>query len=489
MFNTLTSHAEICSDVCEKIQQPHVRFDIGALAPFDAMKVVLEQAIYARYLLATSGLTRTVKELIDNSVYMLSLLPKNTIPVTHALHSVYDLGIDCIKFVLRDITNGIECPGVSYQDFYLIFNQPDTQKYPNFIYTCSMTEVFLTEFLSFVFGYFDSERYPEKELLECAMYIPSAEVKQNYDPNVNSSLNDDYGVVIALTPRAMTSFDLVRNGNCNLANFFKSFNMSNYSVDDIVVLIAAFDIDHDQYVMTNYRNTPVLRMASIAYDMVRSSKRHHKSGNGAVDFDDFMRMFIEQVKNGRLKTVQEYGLFGELLQYAGIEQPIVEYFMKPVDKITAMEAFAFRNSLYANLVQDRFISGMEALDETGAETDEVSGDTEGMNEPDSNSSTDDIVTDGNTEDQSLDNKSADDKPLDPKMMLFEVMNKSGTMSEYIYRELIARRISNILKNPPENVMPNDLILMKRWRSRWLYLASHSSLKDFLSKLSIRLSDG
>ena len=79
-------------------------------------------------------------------------------------------------------------------------------------------------------------------------------------------------------------------------------------------------------------------------------------------------------------------------------------------------------------------------------------------------------------------------PLDPKMMLLELANPTQSMSDYIYREMVARRISYIIKNPPENALPNDILMLKRWRSRWLYLASIACLRDFLSRVSIRLSD-
>ena len=72
--------------------------------------------------------------------------------------------------------------------------------------------------------------------------------------------------------------------------------------------------------------------------------------------------------------------------------------------------------------------------------------------------------------------------------MLELAGTKETLSDYIFRETVARRISNLLKNPPENAMPNDLLTLKRWKSRWLFLASVACIRDFLTRISLRLSD-
>ena len=62
------------------------------------------------------------------------------------------------------------------------------------------------------------------------------------------------------------------------------------------------------------------------------------------------------------------------------------------------------------------------------------------------------------------------------------------MSDYLYREIVAQRIGTLIKNPPRNAHPNDILMLKRWRSRWLYLASVACLRDFLTRISLRLSN-
>ena len=73
-------------------------------------------------------------------------------------------------------------------------------------------------------------------------------------------------------------------------------------------------------------------------------------------------------------------------------------------------------------------------------------------------------------------------------MILELAGPNESMKDYVFRDTIAKRIVNTLKNPPENASPNDLIMLKRWLSRWLYLASVACLRDFLTRLSLRLSD-
>jgi hypothetical protein len=156
------------------------------------------------------------------------------------------------------------------------------------------------------------------------------------------------------------------------------------------------------------------------------------------------------IKTGHLGAVKDTELFGELLTKIGEHQDIVNYFTKPITKISATEALAFRTSVYADIVSDRFSPGCESMEEE-------------------------------------EDNSKVQPEIDPSKMLLELAKPSEPMSDYIYRETVSRRISNLLKSPPENAMPNDLLMLKRWRSRWLYLASISCLRDFLTRVSLRLS--
>lgn len=144
---------------------------------------------------------------------------------------------------------------------------------------------------------------------------------------------------------------------------------------------------------------------------------------------------------------------------------------------------------------------MEAIDDTESTTDEEdvkSEDSQENEEEDtSEESKDDTTESDSNEDTDSDNQDEVEKTqkqdihkpsIDPTMMLLEMASPDETLSDYIFRETVSMRIDNFLKNPPENASPNDLLMLKRWRSSWMWLTSISCLKDFLTRLSLRLSN-
>jgi hypothetical protein len=148
---------------------------------------------------------------------------------------------------------------------------------------------------------------------------------------------------------------------------------------------------------------------------------------------------------------------------------------------------------------------MEAVDDIGSTTDDNgqdasgAGDTQSDTQPaDQNEGAD--KTEAPAEDANATDQPGEDKEelkkgkelhrptIDPEKMLLEMASTSETLSDYIFRETVSKRIDNVLKNPPENARPNDLMMLKRWRSSWLWLTSISCLRDFLTRLSLRLSN-
>jgi hypothetical protein len=184
------------------------------------------------------------------------------------------------------------------------------------------------------------------------------------------------------------------------------------------------------------------------------------------------------------------GLFGELLSRMGEDSGIVNYLTKPVETITASEAMSFRRSVYANLIQERIV-GVEAAEDTPPDaTAEDAGEADPTATDEASTEDPSMPTDGAMESpEDEQDEGSDAKPqIDPEKMLLEIAKPGEPMSDYIYRDMIARRIANILRNPPENAKPNDLLMLKRWRSRWLYLASVATLRDFLTRVSLRLTN-
>ena len=140
----------------------------------------------------------------------------------------------------------------------------------------------------------------------------------------------------------------------------------------------------------------------------------------------------------------------------------------------------------------------DTTDDTDVGTSDETTDTETNSEDDTDLDTDNSTGDlgGTDEMNSMDSKEDNDKPtkkvkpqIDPSKMLLEISNpQNEVMSDYLYREIVAQRIGTLIKNPPRNAHPNDIIMLKRWRSRWLYLASVACLRDFLTRISLRLSN-
>ena len=465
-----------------------VQFNIKALHPFDAMKVVLEQAIYANYLLNYASSTHTVLDIIKNTQKLLWQLPSRLSYDNVALSSLYENGMAIARAILDcDVRQdkSLSLDPRDCKDLYAIFNQPVMKKYINREYVPTIVESFLTVWISARYGVYDTEVYPNAILPEAVLLIPSAVVVKNYNPLKATSQHNEYGIVINLSPRVFGEFTLGKKAR-DLSDFVALFDMGAHTLDSLIALFASFSIDHDQYVMTNAAGYHGFTMADVCFDLVTGSSFVNQDSAGLFQVRDsyvFFEAIKRQVSAGRLRMVEDCELFGELLRKTGADQELINYFIKPISLISAAEAFAFRNSEYALFMDDRFVAGMAALDETSGDDTTA---TEETTDP-APEGTDPAATDSEFSEEPT--SAEEEKPqIDPKMMLLELVKPSETMSDYLFRELVSRRIGSILKNPPENAMPNDLLMLKRWRSRWIYLASVACLRDFLTRVSIRLSD-
>jgi hypothetical protein len=217
----------------------------------------------------------------------------------------------------------------------------------------------------------------------------------------------------------------------------------------------------------------------------------------------------DMILKGQLQSDIDGELFGELLARIGENSDLVNYFKKPITVVSATEALAFRGSVFAEFLPDKIEAGLEAMDEKDQDSDESDNENDSTGEDaDAETSNDDTSADTGDDTETTPDEGSTDtaetttpepekkdqsaekvRPqIDPGKMLLELANPTDSMSDYIYRETVSRRIASILKNPPENAMPNDLLMLKRWRSRWLYLASIACLRDFLTRVSLRISN-
>lgn len=346
------------------------------------------------------------------------------------------------------------------------------------------------------------DQSPMSVITDVALYLPSAKVIKNYDANIPDSENHNYQLCFNLEARPIQAFHIEENqfGHRSLWAMLSRVDFNRCSVDDLIGIIASFSVNHDNYVMNlNDPDTPIC-IVDLCYDLVTGSSPMYSSA-GAVrqrpvlGHEEFIQLVKYLLDTHRLQPLQEYGLFGALLESLGTDPNIVNYFVRPDEAITGEEAYAFRTSRYASIIKDRLaVVGMEAADDDAPDDETEDTPDEGAEEGEADTPAMDPTEDPGAalgEDTLTDEpeEEADNRPeIDPDKMLLELAAPNETMADYIYREMVNRRITAILQNPPESARPNDLLMLKRWKSRWLYLTSIACLRDFLSRVNIRLSE-
>jgi hypothetical protein len=509
----MVSYAMITSeDVSSPVGAPGV-FLLSELHPFDRMKVVLEQAIYLDYLQKCS-VTTTLKDFKQNVQSMFGTLPDKMYDNDDVIReTLYSTGYDAIRTLLYGDPAKLLLNGkINAHDIYNIFRQNNATAYYGNRYTATMTKTFMDQWIASTCGWYNAEEFPDGITHNCALFRPEV-TTCSIKENINAQISED--VCITLTPVVMSSFDLKnaqsKNRNC-LSCYLSNFNMKTFSLDDVLGLYASFAIDHDKYVMTNSSDSVKITMADVCFDMITGSSYvsiYTPTGKARiVDLEYWMKFVKSLIDANHMQPAQDNKLFGELLNKIGESENIVNFFTKDIDHITAQEALEFRNSKYVSLIQKHAFASMEDDNEENEdENDESASDNVEDDTSDENQDTDDTTEDtggdatgdlGGTDE--MDNMSAGEdekdqptkkvKPqIDPNKMLLEISNpQNEVMSDYLYREIVSQRIAALIKNPPKNAHPNDIIMLKRWRSRWLYLASVACLRDFLTRISLRLSN-
>jgi len=500
----MVSYARICPD-----NSKYVQFNPLNLHPIDGLKVLLEQQIFADYLLYTSR-TVAADSILQKNREFFNCLPSRINEGDYGpAANLYAEGLELYnRGVVESITNGVG-PAVA-RTLYNIFSLDSGAKYINGEYVSSINSTFLTEYLAWRFGIVvDPNKQGDTELHYSELYVPRTELVLNRDPAKNRHDNDNWLTVINLEPHKCDGFKLVtinQDSYPTLFGLIGRLNLNSLHVDDLIPILAGFSLDHVRYGMTDLPNNAGFGVEDVCFDLVTERCYSNSAGlsyvSGLTEFINMLKkMYVEQ----RIQGVEDLALFGELLARCGETADLVNYFTKPIAEITASEALSFRKSVYADLVADRFYSGMEAVDDIGSTTDDNgqdasgAGDTQSDTQPaDQNEGAD--KTEAPAEDANATDQPGEDKEemkkgkelhrptIDPEKMLLEMASTSETLSDYIFRETVSKRIDNVLKNPPENARPNDLMMLKRWRSSWLWLTSISCLRDFLTRLSLRLSN-
>lgn len=500
MSNMVTYTALVAEDETEVARVPN-RFILVGLRPFDRMKVLLEQAIYCDYLLAVCSSTTSITELHQNISKMRGYLDDEIHGSDEVANTLYKSGLDIFDKIMHHRYDDL-CTLQVATDLRAIFTTPVCEKYWYSLYTPTITDTFLTEWLSFKVGWISNDLYPDHNLTESAIYIPSlalADFRDRLDQPENLQ------VCMTLRPISVAGYNLqVPRANYTpgreglyLSDFIKRFNLRDLSVDEIIGIYASFAIDHDNYVIANATGC-VVTMAGVCYDVITGSSYTSDdldAGSNIADKGDWINLLRTMVQEGRLQKVHNNRLFGDLLTRMGVDSDTVNYFTKNITQISTREASAFRNSVFSSVAGDKFIAGTEADDEpyeddqaddTVASTDDTDEGTGDISEDDTSLGMDD-TEDTSTEDQQPDVEKV--KPqIDPEKMLLELAAPNNNqLSGYLYRRVVAERLDNLINQPPQNARPSDILMLKRWRANWLYLVSIACLRDFLTRISLRLS--
>lgn len=477
------------------------QFNLEALHPLDRVKVILEQLIYIKYV---SSVTNIDPADISNIKLILSS-SLTTSPQYSISENVFD-PVNVLYKRGKEIASVLLNGGLLYSNDYFtlidIFNTPSNFEYHNREYTATINAKFIDEIFAIYYGFINTDKYPNNIIPNGQIYLPSLSTKLNYNPALSKQDNTDFVVILSLDPIEVGDLDPTLNGpavNSGYLNLLKWFDLKRFNLDNLIGILSSFSIEHNYYGMTNLHKYNV---ADVCFDLVTESAWVSTGKNHIIeDLDEFIDFCKNLSQNHLIQEINDYALFGELLRLLNVSEEIVNYFIKPITTIQSTEALAFRNSVYAEFVKDRFECGMEAINDTESTTDEEdveSEDSQENEDEDTSEEPKDDATENDSED-SIDSDNQVDveetqkqdihKPsIDPTMMLLEMASPDETLSDYIFRETVSMRIDNFLKNPPENASPNDLLMLKRWRSSWMWLTSISCLKDFLTRLSLRLSN-
>lgn len=514
----------IAADSSDKVTK--VNFVPEALHPFNALKIIAEQIIFINFIsMGDFGPAQTNNHAFLEKLYThLSNLPKEIHTGNSALDNIYrQVHIWTTKILVdHDYTDEDYLVSVKTLLNAPIVEPERLAREALDYYTGSITETFVDEWMYLVYKFYDSDKYPQRELSGAPIYLPS-QLFQQKGEYMRITKNQKDRTVVMLSPVPGCSSFLFSQQNQNsrglgsashvtALDYISQFDLRDYDIDGIIGFLAAFCVHQDQYDMT-FGDSPISTgLTRICFDLVTGSSYVKNAGlkrSEISSLDLFLNWVKTAVASGHLKPISDYDLFGNLLAIAGESTDLVNYFTKPVNSILATEAYAFRNSGYADLVQDRVLAGLEAAeddvdpedeDTEGGESDDF-GDVDDTTDtdmtdteddaPDMGSTgdlgTDDTLT-GDTDEDTSETADSDKAPIDPNKMLLELNANDPKLKDYLLRDIVARRIASILKNPPENARPNDLLLLKRWQSRWLYLTSIACLKDFLMRLPIRLTD-
>lgn len=504
-MNNMFSYARVSSDT--SCNNECKSLNMSKLHPIDQAKVVTEQFILADYL------KRVDCEERGKDLYSLACSLHNSLPRQLTTYSVYtdfySLIVDTINNIRTQRFNSID-PKVLIQLF-----ETDTEyKYDDCYYTSTLPKTFLYSWMWWAMNYADREVFVDGKLQGALFLIPSIRGCYCKDSTI-SNIADHWKCILDFNGYTCGRFEPSRNTS-GLINIVEQYSFPQLNLGGLIGLLSNFSIERDKYDMTNFGsqgNRPGIQ--DVCFDLVSynldcdelNCTREPFESRKTYSFTKEINALARMVNSGKLSPVPNNGdrsahWIAPFITLCGADAELVNYITNPPDIITANEALSFKKSVFSTLIDERIIPGLEADDtpfddnnDTDQNTnDATSGDTDSndMTDDTGGDSLDDLDTGDSGESDNVDAEEAAEKvehrpEIDPKMMILELTSPAVALSDYLYRDLVARRITYVLKNPPANAKPEVLQILKAWKSQWLFLVSIPTLRDFLSRIAIRLS--
>lgn len=482
---------------------------LNKLHPIDAIKVLLEQYMLAEYLRITEC-RDTAVAIEQRASELLSELPTRLTGKMVYFSDFYKHGLELVNNLAARRYNDLEPV-----DILAFFNYNTEMQYDDTLYHGTIPEDFLYQILNFICGYKNLDIFPDGKLIGCNFYTPSIRAVTVPFKEIND-ISNKYRCVVELNPVPAASFDALGETG-DLLQVIERYSFPEFTMYEMIGILANFGIERYRYDMTNFGHANTRPIQDVCFDIVvtgypgsKLSQIPFNAGECGKCHD--LMTFVRMVDAGKLRALYCAGgmcdQFKNFLIYFGYTPQLVNYFSNPVSKCGALESFKYDNceikSLFAN---HKYLAGLAADDSANLEDDEDTGQDTDVNKTEaSNNSQEDApneeeettsedmdFTEGDdTGDTSTTNDTEPDKvdrrpEIDPKFMLLELGSPAESLSDFLYRDLVSRRISYVLKNPPENARPDVLQLLKAWKNQWLFIVSIPTIRDFLSRIALRIS--
>lgn len=476
-------------------------FTNNHLTAVDGIRIILEQCIYIDYL---SNVLENDFLIQESKARLLNHLDIFHRRVTDKFLKHY---MDVAVAYSRAILNGrIEDATTKYAvtELFNVFSCTPTGKYYNREYVPTISEEFLTIWINIATGYAFAEKYPTSIIYGAPIYVPSVKVEKRYDPTLADEANDKYLIAITLVPvkyrdqnKTLLTLEynlrsVNVNGERGILNLLRRYKFDRLPASELFAIVSNFYIGGDRYIMKNSTNVFI----EACYSLLNTISYKHSD-----------MAILESIKSLFSKYISEYSIvpddmFIGLLYSLSADPQLISALTKPIESRTIGEVECLRKDTLSVMEhRSPSIPSLEALDDPTdpresqaddeKDTEDETGDDDTGEEPDTEEGKEDDTDESTTDVDDIPDEPEPEEPKDtPKeddFMLLEIQDQALTMSDWAFRSIMAKRITEIINNPPLNLASNDLLLIKRWKTRFLYLVSKKSLVDFMARFAGRIS--